>query len=99
MPTVNMTLSHNEDGVRLCFQNAADMVIFVENLRDFIGSLAVGVHERHAEAVQEFHEYHLGVGLPSLNDTTAHTVIQDLVVEKKTGEIVVEVSARKKTSS
>lgn len=101
MPTANLTLSHANDKIRFCFQNTADMIVFIENLREFVGDRCLLVHGAQTKALDEFHAYHLERQLPNLNDTTDYTVLQGVNsrvagerspdnqerVDKETGEI------------
>lgn len=96
-PTVNLTLQHNGDKIRLCFHDTVEMMNAIEELRYFIGMLCVTVHNRHTEAIREYIAYHEDDMLPPINDYTVYTVIQEksengkdklLSVNKETGEII-----------
>jgi hypothetical protein len=99
-PTVNLTLQHNGDRIRFCFPDAVTMCLSMKQLTHFLDDMFVLVHERHTQAVDEFLRFHEQNKLPSLNDYTVYTVIQDKprkgrknkasVVNTKTGEIVQE---------
>jgi hypothetical protein len=90
-PTVNLTVSHGHDRIRFCFQNAADLIIFIDRLREFVGEKVLMAHDKHTRAVEEFLAYHEDNTLPLLNDTTEYTVLQGkegVVVDMRTGEIL-----------
>ncbi|MBX2992123.1 MAG: hypothetical protein KF749_13285 [Bacteroidetes bacterium] len=96
-PTVNLTLQHNGDKIRFCFNNAVEMIVAIEQLREWVGSMSVMVNERHNAALAEYLAFHEGETLPPINDYTVYTVIQDLErkrhakyerVDRTTGEIL-----------
>jgi hypothetical protein len=80
--------------------SAVTMCLSMKQLTHFLDDMFVLVHERHTQAVDEFLRFHEQNKLPSLNDYTVYTVIQDKprkgrknkasVVNTKTGEIVQE---------
>lgn len=76
-PGVVLKFQHNDQEVRLCFNNAADMVIAIDDLRHFVGTLAPTVHLKHEEAVREWLDFHEAQLSPPINDYTILTVIQD----------------------
>ena len=97
-PTVNLTIQHNGDKVRLCFHDTAALITAIEDLRHFIGDHCTTLHLSHAEAVEEYLDYHQKDRLPPIDDYTVYTVIQEkpkkgrkgkaFVCDKDTGEIV-----------
>jgi hypothetical protein len=98
-PKVVLSLTHNKRKLCFCFDNAADMVIAVEELRRFVGEVAVKVNDALNEALWEFFSHHRSEMLPSFNEYTI-TVVQERSkndqeevtcrVNAKTGEITEE---------
>jgi|GEM_PF-4599189 len=97
-PTVNLTMQHNGEKVRLCFHDTAQLIFFVEELRKFVGMECTTLHLSHNDAVAEFLSYHEKDRLPPINDYTVYTVIQEkprkgrkkraFICDKQTGEII-----------
>jgi len=96
-PTVNLTLQHNGDRIRFCFHDTVELISAIDELRQFLGSLCLTVHNRHTEAIREFIAFHEEDMLPPINDYTVYTVIQDksddgkskeLLCNKQTGELI-----------
>jgi hypothetical protein len=95
-PTVNLTLQHNGDKIRFCFNNAVELIVAIEQLREWVAGMSVMIVDRHNVAIAEYLAFHEGEMLPPINDYTVYTVIQDLErkrkakyeqVDKRTGEI------------
>lgn len=97
-PTVNLTMQHNGEKVRMCFHDTAQLIFFAEALRNFIGLECTTLHLSHNDAVAEYLSYHEKDRLPPIDDYTVYTVIQEkpkkgrskraFVCHPKTGEIV-----------
>ena len=82
-PGVVLKLQHNDQDIRLCFNNAADMIMFVEDLRKWVGSLAATAHLKQEEAIREWLAFHENQLTPPINDYTDSTVIQEESQSKK----------------
>jgi hypothetical protein len=97
-PTVNLTMQHNGEKVRMCFHDTAQLIFFAEELRNFIGMECVTLHISHNDAVAEYLGYHENDRLPPIDENTVYTVIQEerrkgrkkraIICDPKTGEIV-----------
>jgi hypothetical protein len=96
-PTVNLTIQHNGDKVRLCFHDTAALINAIEELRHFVGDHCSTLHLSHSEAVEEYLSYH-EKDRPPIIDYYTSTVIQEkprkgrkrraFVCNNKTGEIL-----------
>ena len=94
-PTVNLTLSHNNDKIRFCFNSTVELIDAIEEIRKFIGHYCTTLHKRLIEARDEYHSFHLEHAHLTPNyDSTEYTVIQGdnevVLVNKYTGNIIKE---------
>ncbi len=100
LPTVNLTIHHNGDSVRMCFKSAVWLVVALEELRTWTQEMFILLDDRHRTAVAEFLAAHKGQQAEQRNDYTVYTVIQDsgekklpkrkAKVDFRTGEILDE---------
>lgn len=108
-PMVVLALTHNGKRLGFNFTNAAEMVIAVEELRTFVGSVCVAANDALNKALREYIAYHEAEMLPSFNDYTL-TVVQDklrekeeaakaVVVDLSTGEILEGAEHEKQSES
>jgi hypothetical protein len=94
-PKVNLTLSHNNDKIRLCFNSTADLILAIEELRTFVGLNGTTLQKGLTEARDEYHSSHLeNKHLTPNYDSTEYTVRQGVdevvMVNKHTGNIIKE---------
>lgn len=100
VPTVNLTIQHNGDYVRMCFKSAVWLVEALRELRTWTLDMFELLDDRHRIALEEFLAAHEGRQPEPRNDHTVYTVIQDFgerklpkrsgKVDSRTGEVLDE---------
>jgi hypothetical protein len=102
-PTICLTLQHGEHKISLCFENAADLVLAVSDLKEWVDINSARIDQAHKEAVKEHLEFQSKMN--HIDDYTDLTVIQGepgengeskhYLFNQKTGEILHEIEVLK----